>query len=94
MLFVKSQVAPAFDPESDSVLFFGCYRFLASRGDAFLRQDCARNFSGVLKTAGAATYPIHFHDTFVQLSVDSDDEVRCIIAAQFHEVCKQTGSTQ
>ncbi|GMH39898.1 hypothetical protein BSKO_07802 [Bryopsis sp. KO-2023] len=80
------KIAPCFESETDSGLFFGCYRFLASRSEAQLRQDCARNFPGILKMASPKLYAAHFHDTFAQLAVDADDEVRRIIAAQFHEV--------
>eukprot|EP00803_Ostreobium_quekettii_P000911 evm.model.scf_231.9 EVM.evm.TU.scf_231.9 scf_231:97841-105363(+) len=74
--------------EIDSSQFLGCYRYLATRNDALVRQFCARNFPAVMKTLGPAEYSAHCHDTFIQLVADIDEEVRRIIASQFHEVAK------
>ena len=40
----------------------------------------------MLYVAGSAKYPAYFHDTFVQLASDANEDVRTVIAAQFNEV--------
>ncbi|KXZ47380.1 hypothetical protein GPECTOR_35g818 [Gonium pectorale] len=78
----------------DSVLFFSCYKHLATKADVELRRLCASQLPAVLRAATALTaaaFSQHFQDTLTNLATDPDAEVRKTIAGQLHEVARVVG---
>eukprot|EP00951_Prasinocladus_malaysianus_P027493 scaffold246902_cov43-Prasinocladus_malaysianus.AAC.2 len=71
--------------------FIRGYCSMASAADEEVRQSCAFNFPAILKVAGEKRYSSMLHDTFVSLAADKSEEVRRIIAGQFHEVSRMLG---
>ncbi|KAG2445689.1 hypothetical protein HXX76_000297 [Chlamydomonas incerta] len=78
----------------DSVLFFSCYKHLATKADTELRKLCASQLPAVLRAATALTaaaFSQQFQDTLNNLATDQDVEVRKTLAALFHEVARVVG---
>lgn len=62
----------------DPPLFYGCFKHLASKGDAELRRNCAAQFGQVLKAASMAqpgAFSLHFVETLHSMTADGDEEV-------------------
>ena len=62
----------------DSVLFFSCYKHLATKADTELRKLCASQLPAVLRAAtalAAAAFSQQFQDTLNNLATDHDVEV-------------------
>ncbi|KAG2451341.1 hypothetical protein HYH02_003945 [Chlamydomonas schloesseri] len=78
----------------DSVLFFSCYKHLATKADVELRKLCASQLPAVLRAATALTaaaFSQQFQDTLNNLATDQDVEVRKTLAGLFHEVARVVG---
>eukprot|EP00210_Caulerpa_lentillifera_P001423 g1366.t1 len=89
---LMEQINRCVNEEQDGSLFLPCYRFLAMRKDHNLRYNCAWNFPAMLVLSGHQKYLAYFHDIFIQLATDENEDVRQIIAAQFLEVAKIVGN--
>ncbi|GFR43586.1 hypothetical protein Agub_g4683 [Astrephomene gubernaculifera] len=78
----------------DSVLFFSCFKHLATKSDVELRRLCAGQLPAVLRAAtalAAAAFSQQFQDTLNSLATDADVEVRKTVAGQLHEVARVVG---
>ncbi|GLC55027.1 hypothetical protein PLESTB_000932600 [Pleodorina starrii] len=78
----------------DSVLFFSCFKHLATKSDVELRRLCAGQLPAVLRAAtalSAAAFSSQFQDTLISLATDPDVEVRKAVAGQLHEVARVVG---
>ncbi|GIL70257.1 hypothetical protein Vretimale_3531 [Volvox reticuliferus] len=78
----------------DSVLFFSCFKHLATKSDVELRRLCAGQLPAVLRAAtalSATAFAQQFQDTLISLATDPDVEVRKTVAGQLHEVARVVG---
>ncbi|EFJ50926.1 hypothetical protein VOLCADRAFT_88347 [Volvox carteri f. nagariensis] len=78
----------------DSVLFFSCFKHLATKSDVELRRLCAGQLPAVLRAATALSttaFAQQFQDTLISLATDPDVDVRKTVAAQLHEVARVVG---
>ncbi len=78
----------------DSVLFFSCFKHLATKPDVELRRTCAAQLPAVVRAATAlqaSAFSAQFADTLTNLATDPDPDVRKAIATNLHEVAKVVG---
>ncbi|KAG2485883.1 hypothetical protein HYH03_015466 [Edaphochlamys debaryana] len=78
----------------DAVLFFSCFKHLATKADTELRRLCAAQLPAVVKAAtalAAAAFQQQFQDTLNNLATDPDIEVRKIVAGSLHELARTVG---
>jgi serine/threonine-protein phosphatase 4 regulatory subunit 4 len=76
------------------VLFFSCFKHLATKSDVELRRLCAGQLPAVLRAAtalSATAFAQQFQDTLISLATDPDVEVRRTVAGQLHEVARVVG---
>lgn len=69
---------------------FKFYRDICN-SDEILRRYGAKNFPGVLLILGSHEFNFELKGMHIKLSKDIDDDVREIMAASLHEICKIVG---
>ncbi|KAL3156729.1 hypothetical protein ABBQ38_001004 [Trebouxia sp. C0009 RCD-2024] len=88
---VLSQVVADIDNDLEVGVFLGAYRQLAQRQDSETRRLCAQSCAVVLRAATPRRYATHVHEALTGLVADPDQEVRRLMALQFHDICKMLG---
>ncbi|DBA65676.1 TPA: hypothetical protein ACH3X2_002731 [Trebouxia sp. C0005] len=88
---VLCQVVADIDNDLEVGVFLGAYRQLAQRQDLETRRLCAESCAAVLKAATPRRYATHVHEALTALVADPDQEVRRLMALQFHDICKMLG---